>query len=45
LHRAKAALRRELDRRIGGETRRLYLFDGERCDRIVAEVFAEIERG
>jgi RNA polymerase sigma-70 factor, ECF subfamily len=40
LHRAKAVLRRDLDERIGGELCRLYRFDGERCDRVVASVFA-----
>jgi RNA polymerase sigma-70 factor, ECF subfamily len=44
LHRAKAALRRHLDERIGGEVRRLYLFAGERCDRMVTNVLAQISR-
>jgi RNA polymerase sigma-70 factor (ECF subfamily) len=39
LHRAKRSLRQTLDTRIGREVRRLYLFDGPRCDRIVAGVF------
>jgi RNA polymerase sigma-70 factor (ECF subfamily) len=38
LHRAKAELRRRLDERLGREVRRLYLFDGPRCDRVVARV-------
>ncbi len=42
LHRAKRALRQTLDGRIGHEVRRLYLFDGPRCDRMVAEVFARL---
>jgi RNA polymerase sigma-70 factor, ECF subfamily len=42
LHRAKATLRRNLDERIGGEVRRLYLFDGERCDRTVDGVLARL---
>jgi RNA polymerase sigma-70 factor (ECF subfamily) len=43
LHRARRSLRQTLDDRIGREVRRLYLFDGPRCDRIVAGVFARIE--
>lgn len=43
LHRARRSLRQTLDQRIGCEVRRLYLFDGPRCDRIVAGVFARIE--
>jgi RNA polymerase sigma-70 factor (ECF subfamily) len=42
LHRARAALRQRLDEALGRETRRLYSFDGERCDRIVAAVLARI---
>lgn len=42
LHRAKSALRESLDQAIGRETRRLYLFAGERCDRIVDRVFARL---
>lgn len=42
LHRAKRSLRESLDRRIGHEVRRLYLFDGARCDRVVKGVFARI---
>jgi len=42
LHRAKAMLRRELDERMGREVRRLYLFDGDRCDRVVAGVFERL---
>jgi RNA polymerase sigma-70 factor (ECF subfamily) len=45
LHRAKAALRRDLDERIGRETRRLYLFAGHRCDRVVAAVFDRLGLG
>jgi RNA polymerase sigma-70 factor (ECF subfamily) len=40
LHRAKRSLRQTVDDRIGREVRRLYLFDGARCDRIVENVFA-----
>jgi RNA polymerase sigma-70 factor, ECF subfamily len=43
LHRARRTLRQTLDDRIGREVRRLYLFDGPRCDRIVVGVFARIE--
>lgn len=42
LHRAKHSLRQALDERIGREVRRLYLFDGPRCDRIVKGVFARL---
>jgi RNA polymerase sigma-70 factor (ECF subfamily) len=42
LHRAKRSLRQALDERIGREVRRLYLFDGARCDRVVEAVFARI---
>jgi RNA polymerase sigma-70 factor, ECF subfamily len=42
LHRAKHSLRQALDKRIGREVRRLYLFDGPRCDRIVEGVFARL---
>jgi RNA polymerase sigma-70 factor, ECF subfamily len=45
LHRAKRSLRQTLDQRIGREVRRLYLFDGPRCDRIVAGVFARLLEG
>ncbi|HSF39375.1 MAG TPA: sigma-70 family RNA polymerase sigma factor, partial [Thermoanaerobaculia bacterium] len=42
LHRAKRSLREMLDERIGREVRRLYLFDGPRCDRVVEGVFARL---
>jgi RNA polymerase sigma-70 factor (ECF subfamily) len=42
LHRAKRSLRQTVDRRIGREVRRLYLFDGARCDRVVESVFARL---
>jgi RNA polymerase sigma-70 factor (ECF subfamily) len=42
LHRAKRSLRQTLDQRIGREVRRLYLFDGPRCDRVVEAVFARL---
>ena len=40
LHRAKRSLRQTLDTSIGREVRRLYLFDGLRCDRMVEAVLA-----
>jgi RNA polymerase sigma-70 factor (ECF subfamily) len=42
LHRAKRSLRQTLDQRIGREVRRLYLFDGPHCDRMVERVFARL---
>ena len=42
LHRAKSTLRESLDQAIGRETRRLYLFAGDRCDRTVERVFARL---
>jgi RNA polymerase sigma-70 factor (ECF subfamily) len=39
LHRAKRGLRQSLDDRFGREVRRLYMFDGARCDRVVEKVF------
>jgi RNA polymerase sigma-70 factor (ECF subfamily) len=42
LHRARAQLQTWVDRQIGVESRDLYLFDGERCDRIVAKVMSRI---
>lgn len=45
LHRAKRSLRQTLDTRIGCEVRRLYLFDGARCDRVVEGVFARLLAG
>jgi len=41
-HRSKALLRSRLDARIGREARRLYLFGGARCDRLVEAVFAAL---
>ena len=43
LHRAKAELRRRLDERLGREVRRLYLFDGARCDRVVAGLLDRLD--
>jgi len=42
LHRAKRSLRQTLDARIGREVRRLYLFNGPLCDRMVESVFARL---
>jgi RNA polymerase sigma-70 factor (ECF subfamily) len=42
LHRAKLRLRSWIDNQIGHEARQLYMFDGQRCDRIVANVLARI---
>lgn len=42
LHRARRTLRESLDRRIGAEVRRLYLFNGALCDRMVERVFAAL---
>ncbi|AMV36883.1 RNA polymerase sigma factor [Planctomyces sp. SH-PL62] len=44
LYRARSALQRWIDHRIGEESRRLYAFDGERCDRIVRNVLAGLGR-
>ncbi len=42
LHRARRALRREIERRMGTEVTSLYGFDGARCDRMVAAVIARL---
>lgn len=42
LHRARAQLQRAIDDRIGVEARRLYQFDGDRCDRLVAAVMRRL---
>jgi RNA polymerase sigma-70 factor, ECF subfamily len=42
LHRARSQLKKWIDSRIGEESRRLYQFDGERCDRIVNNVMPQI---
>ncbi len=42
LHRARAGLRRAMERRLGEEVRSLHTFAGERCDRIVARVLDRI---
>lgn len=42
LHRAKALLRERIDQQVAADVRQLYLFDGDRCDRIVAAVFSRL---
>jgi len=42
LHRARTQLQAWIDRHIGEESRRLYMFDGSRCDRIVANVMLRL---
>lgn len=44
LHRARARLRETIEHRLGREVRRLYQFDGERCDRIVRSVMSRLPR-
>ena len=43
LFRARSLLRKKIDHRIGASIRRLYQFDGERCDRIVSAVMNAIQ--
>jgi RNA polymerase sigma-70 factor (ECF subfamily) len=45
LHRARRALQSWIDRKIGEEARRLYVFAGEDCDRVVWKVLERIGRG
>lgn len=45
LHRARTLLQSRIDDRIGSEVRRLYQFDGERCDRIVRLVLTRLSSG
>jgi RNA polymerase sigma-70 factor (ECF subfamily) len=42
LYRARLQLRDTIDRQIGEESRQLFLFDGERCDRIVQAVMSRL---
>ncbi len=42
LHRARLRLQAWIDRKIGEESRQLYMFDGQRCDRIVKNVMSRI---
>ncbi len=45
LHRSRALLRRELERRIGPAVSELYTFLGPRCDRTVTRVLERIGSG
>lgn len=42
LHRARATLRDEIDQQLGVETRQLYGFDGERCERLTRALLERI---
>jgi RNA polymerase sigma-70 factor (ECF subfamily) len=44
LHRARAALRKSLFMRVGGEARQAFSFHAVRCDRVVRKVFERIQR-
>jgi RNA polymerase sigma-70 factor (ECF subfamily) len=44
LHRARAALRAHIDETLGEESRRLFSFGNQRCDRIVALVISRLPR-
>jgi RNA polymerase sigma-70 factor, ECF subfamily len=44
LHRARMQLKNWIDNRIGEESRRLYQFDGERCNRIVNNVMPQLAK-
>ena len=44
LHRARALLRDQIDKQIGVGVRKVYQFDGERCDRIVKSVLERLAR-
>lgn len=44
LHRARELLRRSIDDQIGTSVRRVYQFDGERCNRIVRSVLERLAR-
>lgn len=44
LHRARALLRERIDKRIGEDVRKMYQFDGERCDRVVHTVLTRLSR-
>ncbi len=45
LHRARAALRRDLVQRAGAEARTAFAFQAPRCDRVVAAVLSKILQG
>ena len=42
LHRARTILRERIDQQIGADTRHLFQFDGQRCDRIVDAVLGRL---
>jgi RNA polymerase sigma-70 factor (ECF subfamily) len=44
LHRARSLLRESIDEQIGSSVRKVYQFDGERCDRIVHTVMHRLAR-
>jgi RNA polymerase sigma-70 factor (ECF subfamily) len=44
LHRARSLLQERIDRQIGVEARKLYQFDGRRCDRLVNAVLGRLTR-
>jgi RNA polymerase sigma-70 factor (ECF subfamily) len=44
LHRARALLRDQIDKQIGVGVRKVYQFDGHRCDRIVKSVLERLAR-
>jgi RNA polymerase sigma-70 factor, ECF subfamily len=44
LHRARALLRDRIDKQIGAGVRKVYQFDGQRCDRIVKSVLERLAR-
>ena len=43
LFRARTLLRKKIDSRLGAGVRRLYQFDGVRCDRIVSAVMKRLD--
>ena len=45
LHRARASLRDAIEDRIGEQMKNSYTFGNERCDRVVAAVFARLNLG
>jgi RNA polymerase sigma-70 factor (ECF subfamily) len=44
LHRARQELRTRVDAKIGEDIRKLYQFDGQRCDRIVDNVMKRLHQ-
>jgi RNA polymerase sigma-70 factor (ECF subfamily) len=45
LHRARASLRAAVENRVGEQMKNAYTFGNERCDRVVAAVFARLDLG